>query len=101
MKRVFVLLFIVSFLICGCGKQEEDYEKILKGYAKTYYEKHMMGVDNQDQAEVTLAMLKKANDYGDDYDLSELKKCSDVTTVILNLNNNKKIKSYEYKLKCK
>ena len=83
MKKILVLLFLFSIVTCGCGKKDEDYEKVLKDYAQTYYEKHMIGVDNQSQAEVTIAMLKKANSYGDNYDLSELEKCKDTTSVIL------------------
>ena len=60
----------------------------------------MVGVDNQQQAEITLEMLKKANQYGDNYDLSSLKECDDSTTVIISLNNQKQIINYEYELKC-
>lgn len=99
MKKIIIFVMTI-ILVSGCGMSKEKYEKILEGYAKTYYERHMDGVDNQQQAEITLQMLKKANEVGDGYDLSKLKKCKDSTTVIINLDENKNIVGYEYKLKC-
>ena len=49
---------------------------------------------------ITLEMLKKANNYGDNYDLSLLKKCDNKTSVTISLNNQKQIINYEYELKC-
>lgn len=100
MKKIVIGLFLCLIFLTGCGNNEKNYKEILQGYAKEYYEKHMIGVDNQQQAVITIEMLKKANEYGDDYDLSKLKKCKDTTSVIINLNDNKEAVSYEYNLKC-
>lgn len=100
MKKIIMILFLSAILLTGCTNKEEDYKNILQDYAKTYYEKHMIGVDNQQQAEITLEMLKKANNYDDNYDLSLLKECDDNTSVTISLNNQKQIINYEYELKC-
>lgn len=100
MKKIVLFLFLGLFLISGCGKKDDQYQTILKDYSKSYYETYMMGVDNQNQVEITLDMLAKANEYGADYDLSKLAKCQKDTLVILTLNNDKEITNYEYELKC-
>ncbi|MBE6144123.1 MAG: hypothetical protein E7169_00920 [Firmicutes bacterium] len=100
MKKIIIILFLSVVLLTGCKNKEEEYKNILQDYAKTYYEKHMVGVENQQQAEITLEMLKKANNYGDNYDLSLLKKCDNKTSVTISLNNQKQIINYEYELKC-
>ena len=100
MKKTIVILFLGVILLVGCGNKEEKYKEILKRYAATYYEKYMSGVDNQSQAEVTLKMLKVANQYNGSFDLSELDKCDDATKIVLNLDENKNIVNYEVELKC-
>jgi len=100
MKKIIVVLFLSTILLSGCGNKEEEYKKVLEDHAKIYYEKYMSGVANQSQAEITIEMLKIANEYGSDFDLDKLNKCEDSTTVILNLNEKKQIISYEFDLKC-
>lgn len=100
MKKTLVILFLGILLLSGCSNKEEKYKEILENYAKTYYEKYMSGVNNQKQAEITLGMLKKSNEYGSDFDLSKFDECDDTTAITLNLNENKEIISYEYDLKC-
>lgn len=100
MKKTIVILFLGIFLLSGCGNKEERYRKILEEHARTYYEKYMSGVENQNQAEITLEMLKKANEYDSNFDLSKVDKCDDSTTITINLNENNEIVGYEYDLKC-
>ena len=100
MKKLIGLLIISLFLLSGCISKEEKYKEKLQMYAKIYYEKYMIGVDNQNEAEVTLEMLKRANNYEKSFDLSELDKCNDDTAVILKINENKEIEKYKYDLKC-
>ena len=100
MKKIIFILFLGVMLLSGCGNKEEKYKQILQDYAKQYYEKYMIGVNNQNQAEVTLEMLKRANEYNAGFDLSELDKCNDLTTIILNLGREKQVISYEFDLKC-
>ena len=98
MKKI-VILFFGIILLSGCSK-EKRYEKILKEYTKIYYETYMIGAENQTQAEVSIGMLKKANEYGSNFDLNKLDKCDDETIVILTLSEKKDIVSYEFDLKC-
>lgn len=100
MKKTIVILFLGVILLSGCGNKEEKYKKILKGCAKTYYDKYMSGIDNQNQAEITLEMFKIANEYDGEFDLAKLDKCDDSTTVTLTLNKEKQIVSYNFDLKC-
>lgn len=97
-KRIGLLIGIL--LLTGCGNKEPEYKKTLESYAKSYYEKYMANVKNQTQAEITIEMMKKANEYGGNFDLSKLKECSDKTTVFVNVDENGQITSYEYDLKC-
>ena len=60
----------------------------------------MIGAENQDQAEITIEMMKTANNYGGNFDLDKLDKCGDKTTVTLTLSENKDIINYDFDLKC-
>ena len=100
MKKNIVILLVGCFLLVGCNNKEEVYKELLQEYAETYYNNYMSGVDNQNRAEITLKMLKVSNEYNGEFDLSKLDKCADETTVILNLDANKKIIDYEFELKC-
>ncbi len=100
MKKISIILFIGALFLTGCRNKEEEYKEILEGYAKTYYEDYMIGVENQQQVEITIEMLKNANENGARYDLSKLKKCKDSTTVVVDLNEKKEIVKYNYDLKC-
>lgn len=99
MKKI-IVMFLGILLLSGCGNEGKKYEKILKEHSKTYYETYMIGAENQDQAEITIEMMKKANNYGGSFDLSKLAKCDDDTTVILTLSENKDVISYDFDLKC-
>ena len=72
----------------------------LKEYSKTYYEKYMSGIENMEEAEITLGMLKKANEYDSNFDLTKLEKCDEETTVILTINDEKEVINYKFDLKC-
>ena len=100
MKKIVIMLSVGCFLLVGCGNKEEKYQGLFEEYGKAYYEKYMSGVDNQNQAEVTLEMLKTANRYNSNFDLSELEKCDDSSKIILTLDENKNIVNYEFELKC-
>lgn len=100
MKKVIIMLFAGCFLLVGCGNNEEKFQEIFREHGKEYYEKYMSGVNNQTQAEVTLEMLKTANRYNSNFDLSELDKCDDSSKVILTLDENKNVINYEFELKC-
>ena len=100
MKKILAILFLGLILLSGCTNKENKYKEILKDYSKGYYDRYMSGVDNQNQAEITIKMLKIANEYDGEFDLSKLHKCDDSTTIILTLNENKEIINYEFDLKC-
>ena len=97
MKKVIILFLIL--ILTGCSS-EKQYQEILKQYSKAYYEKYMIGNENIKEAEITLEMLKKANEYGSNFDLSKLDKCDNKTTIILTINGKKEIINYNFDLKC-
>lgn len=101
MKKTIIILFLSMILLSGCNDKEEVYKNLLKEHSKVYYEKYMIGVGNQTQAEITIEMLKNANKYDGKFDLSGLSKCDDSTNVVLNLNKEKQIIDYNFNLKCK
>ena len=98
MKKITIILFLCLSLV-GCSN-EKEYQEILKEYSKTYYEKYMSGIENMEEAEITLGMLKKANEYDSNFDLIKLEKCDEETTVILTINDEKEVIIYKFDLKC-
>ena len=98
MKKITIILFL-TLILTGCSS-EKQYQEILKQYSKAYYEKYMIGNENIKEAEITLEMLKKANAYGSNFDLSKLDKCDNETTVILTINDKKEVINYNFDLKC-
>lgn len=100
------ICFVSLFLLTGCGSKKEkaeQYEKIMEGYAKTYYEDNMKNVIGQDTNEISIKSLKAFNDaYGEKYDLSKLADCKDTsyTNVIVH-SKTREIKKYEHHLECK
>ena len=98
MKKITIILFLCLSLV-GCSN-EKEYQEILKEYSKTYNEKYMSGIEYMEEAEITLEMLKKANEYGSNFDLSKLDKCDNETTIILTINDKKEVINYNFDLKC-
>lgn len=97
MKKIIILF--LTLILTGCSN-EKQYQEILKQYSKDYYEKYMIGNENIKEAEITLEMLKKANAYGSNFDLSKLDKCDNETTIILTINDKKEVINYNFDLKC-
>ena len=100
MKKILVIMVFGVILFSGCANKEDKYKDILKEYSKVYYERYMSGVDNQNQAEISVEMFKVANEYGGEFDLSKLDKCDNETKVTLTLNEKKEIIDYTFDLKC-
>lgn len=98
MKKITTILFL-TLILTGCSN-EKQYQEMLKQYSKDYYEKYMIGNENIEEAEITLEMLKKANEYDSNFDLTKLDKCNDETTVILTINDKKEVINYNFDLKC-
>lgn len=104
MKKVLIVSFLIlSILVVGCGNKQKEYEKVMKEYAKEHYEKYMSGWSGVDVAQVSISLLKNANEQiNANYDLSKLEKCTDESYVNIILNKEtKKIENFEFHLDCK
>lgn len=98
MKRVIVIVNII--LLVGCSLKENQYEKIMKEYANTYYDLHKKGTVNLEKTEISIKDLRKGNEYaGDSFDLEKLSKCSEESYVELIIEGNE-IKEYKFHMEC-
>lgn len=100
------LLLITTLIITGCGTKKvvPDYEKIMKGYADTYYVKYVKGmqIPSPNKFEISIANLENANEKVlAGFDLSDLSVCTKESKIILILDTTGEISSYEYQLDCK
>ncbi len=102
MKKLMLLLTVFSvIMISGCGKSKlEKYQEIMEDYSRQYYEKYQRGI-NLSSLEVTIDLLKNANDKGENYDLKKLDKCKGSSKVIFTVDEKTRdITSVEYEMKC-
>ncbi len=99
MKKYMLILFVILFTVCGCNKNSK-YEKIMKEYAKDYYENYTVKIDGVDEYIVSIEMLERMNEYNSNkYDLSKLDKCKKTSSVNIKVENDN-IKEYEFSLNC-
>ena len=91
MKKVIFLIFILLCLV-GCGKEKEDYGKIMEEYATTFYNLHLKGDADLTTYTLTIADLKQAIILaGDSYDLKKLEACDDSSSITININDEQLI----------
>lgn len=113
MKRLknFALVLVVSLVavvMTGCETQEQKKEDIMKEYATTYFNNHMIGIQAEEDTQVTIVevsidMLKQVNELKTDeqYDLSKLFGCKGESYVDLTIDTeNQIIENYEFHLIC-
>jgi len=87
---VIVVVIVAAIIFKLFSVSDEDREEALITAGKEYYEKYMAGVNNLNEAEITVAMLQTMIDQnGDDYDLSLFKKCESDSKVLLTLEDGK------------
>lgn len=103
MKKIITLSMIfLSLMLVGCGKKAVDYETIMETQATAYYEKLLKGkVNLVDKFDVYIWMLKNANANGNNFDLSKLDKCTDMSYTTINYDKKtNEIISFENHLSC-
>jgi len=103
MKKILALTVVaLTFLVGGCGTSQKDYEKTMESYGKDYFEKYMT-VQGLDEVEITISMLKNANQNANaNYDLSKLEKCNDDSKVTFSLKKDtREIENTTFDLNCK
>ena len=102
MKKILIILIVLTFLITGC-KKKEDYEVLLSGYAKTYYERFAKNYMSPipDNFEVTVERLLYAKSQTNiDFDLEKLHKCTEDSKVVITFDEDGNIIGYLYDLEC-
>lgn len=112
-SKKIILVLILGLVIVGasgCGKtvSAEEQQNIMKEYATTYFNNHMIGIENQDEAtetiaQISISMLKQLNelDLEEKYDLSKLSNCKDESYVDLTINTETQmIEKYDFHLEC-
>ena len=84
-----LIIGVIIFVLLNSEKQTK--EQIFKDATKEYYEKHMSGIKNIDEVEITLGMLKKANES----DISKIAKCdANKSSVTYTVKPELKIKKF-------
>jgi hypothetical protein len=102
MKKIFIILIMLVFLITGC-KKKENYELLLSGYAQIYYDTFVKDYINPtpDNFEVTVERLLFAKSQKNiDYDLEKLHKCTEDSKVVITFDEEGEIMGYLYDISC-
>ena len=98
MKRILIVILIIStLLITGCKsskKEENEFKRVINTYYENYVKNKVEGLD---VLEVSLDDLRDLND--NNIDLSKLKKCSGDSKVSATIKGNK-LTEYEFDLNC-
>lgn len=89
-----LIIGVVIFVLLNSEKQTKD--QIFKDATKEYYEKHMSGIKNIDEVEITLGMLKKDKEL----DISKIAKC-DSTKSSVTYTVKPELKIKKFNLICK
>ena len=98
-KKTLLILLAGCLFLTGCNKDNKRKTQ-LKNAGTDYYQTYMSGVSGIDKADVTLYMLKKANNSGNkEYKLKSLEGCKGSTKITFTIEKNK-ITGEEYELKC-
>ena len=113
MKKIknIALVLVVSLaviVITGCESQAQKQENIMKEYATAYFNNHMIGIQPQAPAQITVIevsidMLKQVNELKgeEQYDISKLYGCKGSSHVDLTIDTeNQNIQNYEFHLEC-
>lgn len=109
-KKLSVLLFVCLLVvtITGCESQAEKKERIMKEYATTYFNNHLIGIQKPDNVEiatvqVSIEMLKQVNELKgeEQYDISKLFGCKNDSYVEMTIDTeNQNIEKYDFHLTC-
>ena len=84
-KKTLLILLAGCLFLTGCNKDNKRKTQ-LKNAGTDYYQTYMSGVSGIDKADVTLDMLKKANNSGNkEYKLKENGKLADLAPTMLDL----------------
>ncbi len=108
-KIILVVIILVIIVVAVGGfilfdkANTQKMSKAMETPALDYFDKYMSANTGASAYKVTLAMLKKANKNGENYDLKALEKCSDEsTTATINIDySNGKVTGTTVKLDCK
>ena len=108
-KIILVVIILVIIVVAVGGfilfdkANTQKMSKEMETPALDYFDKYMSANTGASAYKVTLAMLKKANKNGENYDLKALEKCSDEsTTATINIDySNGKVTGTTVKLDCK
>lgn len=103
-----LLLSFIVFGMTGCEDQAKKREKVMKEYATTYFNNHLIGIEEQEDSqatviEVNINMLKNINEQKleEQYDLTKLFGCKGESYVELTINTESQtIENYEFHLQC-
>ncbi|MDD2180899.1 MAG: hypothetical protein PHW32_00860 [Bacilli bacterium] len=105
MKKVAFLVTLISvFVLVGCsfgGNKIEKYQEVLEEYGRDYYSKYQKEIRFMTNLEVTIDMLKDANNPTENYDLEKLKKCKGNSKIMIEVDEEtREIKKVEFEMDC-
>lgn len=109
MKKVILTIILIIIIAASVllyltyQDKKEELEKALKTPAESYFVNNVSSNSNTSTYRITLKMLKKANQNGENYNLKKLNKCDDKKTyadVTVNFSDGS-IKKTEITLNCK
>lgn len=106
MKKILITsLLICALFVVGCGNKTNAKEEAMKEYATKFYELHQKGTVGLTNPTISITQLKTAMEqlgtqYGDDYDLTKLKGCTDDSYVELKINDAKEVTEVVYHMTC-
>ncbi len=102
-----VIIILIAAVIAGLYFYDRQNTKkmteAMEGPALDYYDKYMSANTGASAYKVTLSMLEKANQNGENYNLSALEKCeSQSTYALINIDYyNGQVTKTDVKLDCK
>lgn len=98
MKKIIILIFSV-ILLSGCFKNDEKKLAAMRENGQKYYQTYGSSYEI-DEYTVSLGDIRKAaSELKQDYDLTELEKCKDTSSIIFKIKN-KRIDDSIIKLDC-
>ncbi len=99
---ILIAIAIVGYFFITSNQNNKNLEKKMITASTSYFEDYMSTNSSSSVYIVTLDMLNKANEEGDEYDLKGLEKCSKQTTltrITIDFNTGKAAKT-EVELNC-
>lgn len=98
MKKVIILIFSVM-LLSGCFKNDEKKLAVMRENGQKYYQTYGSSYEI-DEYTVTLGDMRRAiRELKQDYDLTELEKCKDTSSIVFKIKD-KRIGDSTIKLDC-